>query len=66
MLKIVGLKVKKIVIYPFGGISYLNEILDIPLHKEIISLLGGIIFQTLFFILIYILYFLTRREAASL
>lgn len=40
----------------FGGVTILDEELNVPIKKEIISLLMGPITQLLFFILIYSLY----------
>lgn len=54
--KIVKIKNPYIIIYPFGGITILNEDLNIPLYKEFIALIGGVIFQLLFYYLIYYLY----------
>ena len=52
---IINIKVKEIVIYPFGGITILNAPLNTKIYKELISLIGGITFQLLFYFLIYIL-----------
>lgn len=54
--KIIGFKFDKIILYPFGGITIYNEDLNVNSNKELFVLLGGIIFQLLFFILIIILY----------
>ncbi len=54
--KIIGFKFDKIILYPFGGITIYNEDLNVNSNKELFVLLGGITFQLLFFILIYILY----------
>ncbi len=54
--KLINFKFDKIVIYPFGGITIYNEDLNIKTNKELFVLFGGIYFQILFFILIYIIY----------
>ena len=54
--KIIGFKFDKIILYPFGGITIYNEDLNVNSNKELFVLLGGIIFQLLFFILLIILY----------
>lgn len=54
--KAVNIKNPYIVIYPFGGVTVLNEDLNVPLFKEFFSLIGGIIFQLMFYYLIYYLY----------
>ena len=43
-------------IYPFGGITIFNTDLNTPIYKEFISLLGGIIIQSFFLILVYYFY----------
>ncbi len=48
--------VKKINIYPFGGITILDDIIDKPLKEEFIITIMGPIFQQILFIIIYILY----------
>ena len=52
--KIIGFKFDKIILYPFGGITIYNEDLNVNSNKELFVLLGGIIFQLLFFILLII------------
>ena len=52
----VNFKYSTIIIYPFGGLTIYNEELNINSNKELISLLGGIIFQILFYLLILLLY----------
>lgn len=54
--KLVGVKKQEIIIHPFGGMTILHEALNIKLYKEFIFLLGGILFQLLLYLLIYILY----------
>ena len=48
--------IKKINIYPFGGIIKLDEKIDKPLNEELIITLMGPIMQELLFILIIVLY----------
>lgn len=43
-------------IYPFGGLTKYNELLNTSMSKELIALLGGPITQELLFLLLYILY----------
>lgn len=54
--RVVNFKFKEIIIYPFGGITSYEEDLNISVNKEIITLLGGIIFQVLFLLLCMFLY----------
>lgn len=53
---LMNIKVKEIVIYPLGGITELNSDLNVPIYKEIVFLLGGIVFQLIFWFLIFLLY----------
>lgn len=50
------MKVKEIRLYMFGGITVLNEDLNLDIKKEILMLIMGPITQMLFFILIYFLH----------
>ncbi len=50
--KIIGFKYSEIIIYPFGGLTLYNEDLNVNTNKELFSLLGGIIFQLLFYLLV--------------
>lgn len=53
---IIGFKYSKIIIYPFGGLTLYNEDLNVSSNKELFSLIGGIVFQLLFYFLIVYLY----------
>ena len=46
---LVNFKYSKIIIYPFGGLTVYNEDLNANSNKELFSLLGGLIFQLLFY-----------------
>lgn len=48
--------VNKIEIYPFGGITKIDEKLDMPLKEELIITLMGPIFQEILFLFVIILY----------
>ena len=49
MASIFKYETKKIVFYPFGGVSYFNHFINIPLCNEILILVMGPIFQLLGF-----------------
>lgn len=51
-----GYKVKKITIYPFGGITKTETPLNSPLNKDLIIFLGGFIFQIILFFVTKIIY----------
>ena len=48
--------INKIVIYPFGGITHIDDKIDKPLNEELIITLMGPIFQEILFLLIILLY----------
>ena len=48
--------IKKIIIYPFGGLIKYEEVIDKPFIEEFLITISGPINQLLFFFLIYILY----------
>ena len=50
------LKVKEINIYMFGGVTILNEDLNLPIYKEVLFLVMGPLSQILFVLLIKFLY----------
>ena len=54
---LVGYKNTIINIYPFGGITQFNTDLNTPIYKEFISLIGGLLFQIVFLILINKLFY---------
>jgi len=51
-----NLKVKRVDIYMFGGVTILDENLSLNIKKEILTLIMGPITELLFVMLIYILY----------
>lgn len=50
------IKMSKIIIYPFGGLTVLDCDLNISIKKEFMCLIGGIIFQIIFFLFVRNLY----------
>lgn len=56
MARINKVKVKKITIYPFGGITTLDTLINININRELLIAMGGILFQTIYMIIIIILY----------
>lgn len=49
-------KVKKIIIYPYGGVTILDTIINTNINKDLLIAVSGIIFQSIYFFIIYILY----------
>jgi len=53
---ITKVNVKKIIIYPYGGLIKIDDKIDLDLKKELIISISGIIIQCLYFLIINILY----------
>jgi len=53
---ITKVNVKNIIIYPYGGITKIDDIIDIDLRKELLISILGIIIQSIYFFIIHILY----------
>ena len=49
-------KVKKIIIYPYGGIIKLDTIINTNIHKDLLIAVSGIVMQSIYFFAIYLLY----------
>lgn len=49
-------KIKKIIIYPYGGITKFDTIVNTKIENDLLVSISGIIFQSVFFYIIYILY----------
>lgn len=54
--KINNLNPKKIIIYPFGGLTIINNLINTKIIKELMVAISGIIFQTIYYLIITILY----------
>jgi len=53
---ITKVNVDKIIIYPYGGITKIDDVIDIDLKKEFLISISGIIMQCIYFFVVYILY----------
>ena len=53
---LVSIRVKKIIIYPYGGVTKIDDIIDIEFSKELLISIFGIVFQTVYYFFIYYLY----------
>lgn len=49
-------KVKKIIIYPYGGITKLDTLINTNINKDLLVAASGLFFQSLYFIIIFFLY----------
>lgn len=54
--KILNLNPEKIIIYPFGGITRLNIMINTKINKELLVSISGIIFQTIYYLIVLFLY----------
>lgn len=54
--KLNNLNVEKIMIYPYGGLVKMNNLINTSINKELLVAISGIIFQTIYYILITYLY----------
>jgi len=48
---LMGLKVKEIEIYPFGGITKIDKLLNDDIYKDLIIAISGVLFQGLIFLM---------------
>lgn len=44
------IKINKVIIYPFGGVTKISSIIDIDIDTELIIAIMGVVFQSLFFV----------------
>lgn len=56
LAKIHHFKVEKILIYPYGGLVKMNNLLNTSINKELTVAIAGIIFQTIYYLIIAMLY----------
>ena len=54
--KLNNLNPEKIIIYPFGGITRINSLINTKISKELSVALAGVIFQSIYYLLISILH----------
>ena len=54
--KINNLNPEKITIYPFGGVTKINNLINTKIIKELSVALGGILFQSIYYLIIIVLY----------
>ena len=54
-IKLFKYKIINVTLYPFGGITKVDKDINTPLNKELLIACGGIIFQLILFIIIYLL-----------
>lgn len=49
-------KVKKIIIYPYGGLTKFENLINTSINKDLIIAISGIVFQLVYFMIIYVLH----------
>ena len=49
-------QIDKVIIYPYGGLTKINKLINTKINNDIIVALSGIIMQTIYFILVLFLY----------
>ncbi len=54
--KINNLNPERIIIYPFGGITKLNNMINTKIYKELMVALSGVLFQSIYYLIIIIFY----------
>ena len=54
--KLNNLNPEKITIYPFGGITKINSLINTKISKELSVAISGVIFQTIYYVLISLLH----------
>lgn len=56
MAYIMKYEVEEIVIYPYGGLTKLKTMINTSIYKDLVVAIFGLVFQTLYFLCIYILF----------
>lgn len=46
-IKLFNYKIDKVILYPFGGMTYINKMINSPVNEELVIAFGGIIFQVI-------------------
>lgn len=54
--KLFHINIIKIIIYPFGGITYVNKKIHERIYKEFLCSSGGLLFQIILFIIFFFIY----------
>lgn len=54
--KLNKLNVEKIIIYPYGGLVKMNNLINISINKELFVAISGILFQSIFYLIIVYLH----------
>ena len=49
MALVLRVRVDTITIYPFGGITKIDSVINIPIYKEFLISIGGFLFQLFYY-----------------
>ena len=49
-------EVEKIIIYPYGGLTKINKLINTNIGKDLLVAISGIIMQSIYFLIIFLLY----------
>lgn len=49
-------KVEKIIIYPYGGLTKIDSIVNSNINKDLLVAISGLVVQSIYFLIIYIMY----------
>ncbi len=50
------IKIQKIIIYPYGGLTKLDSIVNSDINKDLLIASSGLLFQTIYYLIIYFLF----------
>lgn len=56
MAVILGYKINKVIIYPYGGLTRLDCMINSSIYKDLLVAISGIVIQTIYFFIIHMLY----------
>lgn len=54
--KFFGYRVEKVIIYPYGGLTKLNTLINTDICKDLFIAISGVVMQSVYFFIIYFLY----------
>lgn len=61
MAKVLNIKVSKIIIYPYGGITKITDKINISINKELLVAISGVIYQCIYYYLIILFFNFTSN-----
>ena len=58
--KMNNLNIEKIIVYPYGGLVKMNNLINTSINKELLVAISGILFQTIYYLIITYLLCITK------